>query len=31
MHPSVDEEYLPGEITDEGAEIGGEFVDSTYI
>ena len=31
MHPSVDEEYLPGENTDEGAEIGWEFVDSTYV
>lgn len=31
MHPSVDEEYLPGENTDEGAEIGWAFVDSTYV
>ncbi|MCY4159041.1 MAG: GLPGLI family protein [Bacteroidetes bacterium] len=31
MHPSIREEYLPGERTEEGADIGWEFIDSTYI
>ncbi|MCY4158853.1 MAG: GLPGLI family protein [Bacteroidetes bacterium] len=31
MHPSIDEEYIPGKRTEDGADIGWEFVDSTYI